>query len=242
MMTRHLTLLLSLAVLLLSFAEGGPATGSGSRDHKKKLLDKLRATLNSNEEAAVAAVEEPSPDALPALESVTPEKVEESDQVSIATTPGHDLVVVVDPESPTSSSSYYIVSNAYVTRFRTIVKRVFEFLGFRRRKESSVSGNRNSRLIKPFMDDNDLLEYNTDSPSMIYRDEVKTTVGAMLGQKECLQKAACASGSYLKEVKGKQLIFALLDVFSPTSWKETVKIARRSAIFNETCDYKCLDD
>jgi len=251
-MTRHLSLFLSLAFLFLSLtlAEGGPATGAGNknREHKKKLLDKLRATLNTNEEAAGAAAEaggEPSPDALPALESnvtPTPEKVETTEQnSSVVTTPGQDLIVVVDPASSnTSSPSHYLVSNAYVSRFRTIVKRLLEFVGLRRGKESSVSGNRNGRLIKPFIDDSDLLD-DESSPSM-YREEVKTTVGAMLGQKECLQKAACASGAYLKEVRGKQLIFVLLDVFSPTSWKDAVKIARRSAIFNETCDYKCLED
>lgn len=143
-------------------------------------------------------------------------------------------------------------------RFRSALKRIMELFGFRRRKDG-----RKSRLLS-FDDDtsNDLLDRTMDR-TPVYQEEVRTTVGAVLGQKECIQKVACVSGSYLNGVKGKQLIFAyvqnikkkskffqnfkfffvfsLLDVFSPTTWKETVKIAKQSAIFNESCDYKCLE-
>ena len=37
-------------------------------------------------------------------------------------------------------------------------------------------------------------------------EEVRTTVGAVLGRPECIKKAACRAGKYLKSFKGKEVI------------------------------------
>jgi len=50
------------------------------------------------------------------------------------------------------------------------------------------------------------LEDNLIQPSINYRDELRTTVGAVLGKEECLKQAACRAGKYLKSVKGKEII------------------------------------
>jgi hypothetical protein len=71
-------------------------------------------------------------------------------------------------------------------------------LGLRRRKDG-----RQSRLLVLRDDDDNYLDRVP-----VYQEEVRTTVGAVLGQKECIQKVACVSGAYLKGIKGKQLIFA----------------------------------
>jgi len=114
----------------------------------------------------------------------------------------------------------------YLARFRNIFKRVMEIFGFRHSKKEG----RTSRML------------NDVDHTPVYQEEVRATVGAVLGQKGCIHKIACVSGSYLKGIKGKQLIFAFLESFSPDYMRETVKIAKRSANFNDKCDYKCLEE
>lgn len=206
-------------VLLLSSSILVSSSPTSNKEHKKKLLDKLRAALTTNESSEGSSVEVGS-----SLRSETlVEKVDEvvtpllekdvggavvQDEIGEVTLPENEKVETVEVEPTTNTymgmvdtySNLRLLNNYFINptaRFRTIFKRVLEMLGLRRRKDG-----RQSRLLSYDRSDNDL------DRVPVYQEEVRTTVGAVLGRKECIQKAACVSGTYLKGVKGKQIIFA----------------------------------
>jgi len=80
------------------------------------------------------------------------------------------------------------------------MKRIMEILGLRREKKQRDARN------------NRMLEVDTEPNAIervpLYREEVRATVGAVLGDKECIQQVACVAGSNMRSIKGKQIIFA----------------------------------
>lgn len=47
-----------------------------------------------------------------------------------------------------------------------------------------------------------------------FKDDIRTTVGAVLGEKECIQKIICGAGSYLRAVNGKHVILTYVIKYS----------------------------
>lgn len=74
-----------------------------------------------------------------------------------------------------------------------MLRRVLEILGLSRQK-------RKDRKMK-YHPGNVLEDDNA-----MYMEQLRSTVGALLGKKDCLKHAACRAGSYLRAVKGKEVL------------------------------------
>jgi hypothetical protein len=111
------------------------------------------------------------------------------------------------------------------------MKRVMEMLGLRRLKRKEVRGD---RKIEAGQNDID------NAP--IYKEEIRAAVGAVMGDSECIQKVVCAAGSHMKFLKGKDIIFGLLEKFTPKKWRDTLKLAKQATISQADCNFKCLED
>jgi len=72
-------------------------------------------------------------------------------------------------------------------RVRILMKRILELLGIK-------SQNRKNRML-----DINNLDYK-------YKSEVRAAVGAVMGKNDCVKKAVCGVGSYLKKFNGKQVL------------------------------------
>jgi len=48
---------------------------------------------------------------------------------------------------------------------------------------------------------------DVEENSINYREEMKNTVGAVLGRPECIRKAACRAGKYLKSVRLGEVVY-----------------------------------
>lgn len=70
--------------------------------------------------------------------------------------------------------------------------------GFRQSKKKEGRQNR-------MLSNDDSYSYN-GLEYEFFKDDIRTTVGAVLGEKECIQKIVCGAGSYLRDVNGKHLI------------------------------------
>ncbi len=84
----------------------------------------------------------------------------------------------------------------FTGQIRELLLRFLELLGLSTTKITEKRKNRGMELG----------ESNFVETSSKYREELRTTVGAVLGRAECIQKAACRAGKYLKTFKGKEVI------------------------------------
>jgi len=114
----------------------------------------------------------------------------------------------------------------YMSKVKVIIKRVMEALGLRNKEK------RKNRMMN--------IEENTVQPK--YHEEVRATVGALLGQHDCLKKAACGAGNYLRSFKSKDIILVLLEKVAPPNWDEAITLVKEGTVDDNDCNYKCLDD
>jgi len=122
-----------------------------------------------------------------------------------------------------------------ITRFREVFVQLLRMFGLR-----TASSKRKHRQMD--MDDgHEYPEENVIEPSN-YKEQIRTTVGAVLGRPDCIKRAACRAGRYLRDVKGKDIIIVILEKVTPSKWLETVQVVKDSAIHNDECNYKCLED
>lgn len=71
--------------------------------------------------------------------------------------------------------------------------------GFRQSKKKEGRQNR-------MLSSDDSYSYNGLEYEYFSKDDIRTTVGAVLGEKECIQKIVCGAGSYLRDLNGKHVI------------------------------------
>jgi len=83
---------------------------------------------------------------------------------------------------------------------------------------------------------------NAIESSDFYREQIRTTLGAALGRPDCIKRAACRAGKYLKGIKGKEIILVIMEKVTPTKWQETYRVVKDSAVHSNECQYKCLED
>lgn len=81
---------------------------------------------------------------------------------------------------------------------KTVLRRIFDLFGFRQGKKKEGRQNR-------MLGDDDSYAYNGLEYDY-FKDDIRTTVGAVLGEKECIQKIVCGAGTYLRAVNGKNVI------------------------------------
>jgi len=238
-------------IILATFLQSASAVPA--KDHKKKLLEKLRNALNQTElEEADSvtievSVENGTVEELPEAKTPTssqeekevPEKSEE--ELEVGGVDAEDKKSESDSDKGESSSTdiqkgegptSYLRKN--LVKMRTILKRIFDLFGFRQSKKKE---GRQDRMLSG--DDSysiNGLEYD------FFKEDIKTTVGAVLGEKECIQKIVCGAGSYLRSVNGKHVILTILDHVTPSAWTDTVDLLKKSAVTDGDCTYKCLEE
>jgi len=122
-----------------------------------------------------------------------------------------------------------------ITRFREVFVQLLRMFGLR-----TASSKRKHRQMD-IIDAHEYAEENVIEPSN-YKEQIRTTVGAVLGRPDCIKRAACRAGRYLRDVKGKDIIIVILEKVTPSKWLETVQVVKDSAIHNDECNYKCLED
>lgn len=84
-------------------------------------------------------------------------------------------------------------------KMRSVLKRLFDMFGFRQSKKKEGRQNR-------MLSSDDSYSYNGLEYEYFSKDDIRTTVGAVLGEKECIQKIVCGAGSYLRDLNGKHVI------------------------------------
>lgn len=122
-----------------------------------------------------------------------------------------------------------------ITRFREVFVQLLRMFGLR-----TASSKRKHRQMDMDLG-HEYPEENVIEPSN-YKEQIRTTVGAVLGRPDCIKRAACRAGRYLRDVKGKDIIIVILEKVTPSKWLETVQVVKESAIHNDECNYKCLED
>lgn len=79
------------------------------------------------------------------------------------------------------------------------MQRLLRFMGLSAAfKSGETSGLRRGKAFE--------IENNLIDPPINYREELRTTVGAVLGKADCLKQVACRAGKYIKGFKGKEII------------------------------------
>lgn len=122
-----------------------------------------------------------------------------------------------------------------ITRFREVFVQLLRMFGLR------TASNKRKHRQMDMIDEHEYPEENVIEPSN-YKEQIRTTVGAVLGRPDCIKRAACRAGRYLRDVKGKDIIIVILEKVTPSKWLETVQVVKDSAIHNDECNYKCLED
>ncbi|CAG7825128.1 unnamed protein product, partial [Allacma fusca] len=118
-------------------------------------------------------------------------------------------------------------STLFTAKVKNLVKRVFEILGLPWGREK-----RKGRKMKH----DDVI----DSLQLV--EDMRTAYGALKGKQECMKRAACSAGGYLRQVKGKELLIILLEKFAPAILAEPISYMKEAAIYKDPCDYSCDGD
>ncbi|CAL8082178.1 unnamed protein product [Orchesella dallaii] len=236
---KHQCLLLVFSIILATFAFSASA---GPAKDKKKLYDKLRNALNQTEpleEAHNSTVITGAKVENATVTDVASEiKVEENNPEKGDAEESEDAADDEKKEGEEEKPSTEIQkvdgqSSGYLIKLKSVLKRMFDMFGFRQRQKKE--GRQNRMLV-----DDDSYSYN-GLEYEYFRDDIRTTVGAVLGEKECIQKIVCGAGSYLRTVNGKNVILTILENVTPTAWMDTMDVLKKSAITDGDCEYKCLE-
>lgn len=84
----------------------------------------------------------------------------------------------------------FINTSNFPAQLQDLISQVITFLGFRSHVERIQRG----------------LNFDGESNEVNYREGVKTTLGAVMGEDDCRKKVTCRAGKYLHDVKGKEVI------------------------------------